>query len=222
MSSKMVGSASEWSGVLKDFFRQMDDGSITLAMVQSFLERRNSSVSSILADWQAFYQAEFGIALDTAYIHIPERRKGFDRLIVVAAGLKIQQVYDRCKKLFPCWKYTNRDLDEAVPTNDRMPVNGSYAIWIRDRVEADEELKNLSANDLKRKNIPGTTLLERLLFELKYFRETGKHLDVVTGHSVRVRGIMSAMSRSCTGAAASSGCTGIALSAPMPTCVPAR
>jgi len=69
-------------------------------------------------------------------------------------------------------------LDEAVSINDRSPSSGSYAIWLRDRVEADEEHKNKSANYLKSANISGITLLERLLFEFKYFRETGKHLDV--------------------------------------------
>ncbi|MBI2033910.1 MAG: hypothetical protein HYT13_02315 [Candidatus Liptonbacteria bacterium] len=62
-------------------------------------------------------------------------------------------------------------------TSDRK-ADKDYCIWVRDRVEADEELKNKSANDLKRENIPGITLEERLLYELKFFDETGKHLDV--------------------------------------------
>ena len=45
-------------------------------------------------------------------------------------------------------------------------------------IEADEELKNLSANDLKKKSIPGITFEERLLMELKYFKETDSHLDI--------------------------------------------
>jgi len=56
--------------------------------------------------------------------------------------------------------------------------NGTYAIWVRDRVEADEEHKNKSAKDLANGNISGETLLERLLHELKYFLETSKHLDL--------------------------------------------
>jgi len=39
-------------------------------------------------------------------------------------------------------------------------------------------LKNLSANDLGRRNIAGITLEERLVYELKYFEETGNHLDI--------------------------------------------
>lgn len=44
--------------------------------------------------------------------------------------------------------------------------------------EADEDLKNKSANDLEKEGIPGITLRERLLYELAYFNKTGQHLDV--------------------------------------------
>jgi len=37
----IVGSMSDWSGVLKDLFRQVNDGSITLAQTQAFVEHRN-------------------------------------------------------------------------------------------------------------------------------------------------------------------------------------
>jgi hypothetical protein len=148
-------------------------GNFIRAVSVSLREKENQLVS-----WQNFYLAEFGITLDTASIRVPERRRGFDRLIVVPQGVTIQQVYNKCAELFTCWKYTKANLDEAVPTNDRTPANGSYAVWLRDRIEADEEHKNKSANYLKSATISGITLLERLLFELKYFRETGKHLDI--------------------------------------------
>ena len=131
-----------------------------------------------LMEWFHFYKEHFGLEPNFATLNIPEQRAGFTRLIVVAQGVTIQQVYDKCKQLFGTWKYTDNSLDQAVPTNDRDTKNGHYAIWIRDRVEADEELKNKSANDLKKANTPGITLLERLLLELKYFKETGKHLDI--------------------------------------------
>lgn len=109
------------------------------------------------------------MACDFSSLSIPKQRKGFDRLIVVARGLTIEQAFQQCQKHFPCWKYTDRDLDVAVTTNDRNPKNGPYAIWVRDRIEADQ--------DLEQKHIP-ITLLEWLLLELKYFLETGQHLDI--------------------------------------------
>lgn len=129
-----------------------------------------------LATWQKIYHDHFDITLGLTTI--PTHRKGFDRLMVVAQGVTTQQAYDACAKLFPCWKSTNDNLDEAVPTNERMPVAGAYAFWVRDRIEADEELKNLSANDLTGRETTTETVLERELHELIYFLETGKHLDI--------------------------------------------
>lgn len=41
MKKEVVGSMSEWAGMLKDFFRQIEDGSKTQEQTQAFLERRN-------------------------------------------------------------------------------------------------------------------------------------------------------------------------------------
>ena len=179
-------------GQSSEIRRQFREGALTTEHVQALIEHRNPfavqdkdtglvSVKTIedqVREWQSFYQ-ELGITLDPSGLMIPERKPGFDRLIVVAKGMTNNRAYDECKKRFSCWKYTN-DLDKAVPTNDRDAKDGTYALWIRDRVEADEELKNQSADDLTEANIKGITLLERLLYELKYFTETGKHLDKKT------------------------------------------
>lgn len=131
-----------------------------------------------LMEWFSLYKGYFDIELNFASLNIPERCPGFNWLVVISHEVTMQMVYDKCKQLFGAWKYIENSLDQAVPTNDRYTKNGHYAIWVRDRVEADEELKNNSADDLKASNTPGITLLERLLLELKYFKETGKHLDI--------------------------------------------
>lgn len=168
MSKKqVVGSMSDWSGVLKDFFRQIDDGSITLERLKNFVGHNP------VADWQNFYKNVFGIEVN---LQTPQKQKGFDRLIVVAKGMTPQLLYNKCEELFPCWKWTGNNLDKIVESERK--ADKDYAIWVRDRIEADEELKNLSANNLKEKNISCVTLEERLLYELKYFIETGGHLDI--------------------------------------------
>ena len=129
-----------------------------------------------VSSWELFYREIFGLTADFSQLKLPPKRPGFDRLIIVAKGLTLNQVYETCAKHFPCWRYTE-DLNTAVPTNDRTPTE-TYAIWVRDRIEADEELKNLSADDLSGQKTKGVTLLERMLHELKYFLETGKHLDI--------------------------------------------
>lgn len=73
------------------------------------------------------------------------------------------------------------DLDANVTENDRDPNrDGSYIMGFLHTVEADEENKDLSANQLKEQNHKGVTLLECLLLELGYFLATGKHLDEKT------------------------------------------
>jgi len=134
-------------------------------------------ISDLLADWKKLYKEVFGIDVDFSNLHVPEYQKGFDRLIVVAQGMKPQMLYDKCAELFTCGKWTEDDLDKIVKS-DRIAEAGHYAVWLRGRVEADEELKNKSANMLKEEEILGITLEERFLYELKYFKETGAHLDI--------------------------------------------
>lgn len=132
--------------------------------------------AELLADWQTFYR-DIGIDWDLSGVVIPDDPGGFSRVIIMAKGIMPQSAYDLCAKNFPCWKYTNDNLDKIV-TSERTAKDGAYVIRVRDRVEADEELKNLSANDLKKQNIIGITLEEREIYELKFFKETGKHLDI--------------------------------------------
>lgn len=178
MGREIVGSMSEWSGVLKDLFRQIDDGSIDLQQLQAFLEHKNPfELVDPITDWQNFYRDTFGLECNFSNLQLPTKQEGFDRLIIVAQGMTPQGIFGKCKELFPSWRWSSEDLDKIV-NSERTAENGAYAVWTRDQVEADEELKNLSANGLKERNIPGITLEERLLYELKYFREASKHLDV--------------------------------------------
>src|SRR3989338_3173881 len=135
------------------------------------------TIEEILADWARFYKEVFCLDLDFSGVIIPERKPGFDRLLVIAQGMTHQRLFDKCKELFPSWKYTDKNLDEIIKS-DRASQSGHYAIWVRDRVEADEENKNLSADDLKKRNSAEITFEERMLYELKFFKETGKHLDI--------------------------------------------
>ena len=135
-------------------------------------------MDSLLIEWQDFYRGEFGIELDLSTLVIPERKEGLDRLLVIAEGMTANRVFGQCSQRFKTWKYTDKNLDDAIPTNDRDPKNGTYAIWVRDTVEADQRFSDLSANDLKTAEHVGITVLERLIYELKYFKETGKHLDI--------------------------------------------
>ncbi len=130
----------------------------------------------LVADWRNFYR-HLGIKTDFLNLQIPKKQEGFDRLIIMAQGVTPQRAYDQCKELFPCWKRTGKNLDEVIDFSfqTRSAKNGPYAIWVRNRVEADKELQGLSANNLK---CQGITLEERLIYGLKFFKERNKHLDI--------------------------------------------
>lgn len=82
-------------------------------------------------------------------------------------------LYAECQVLFPCWKSDYLDLNAI--TSERK---GNYTVYFKNVVEADEENKNLSADDIKAKGMKTITLEERLMLEIAYFKKTGKHLDI--------------------------------------------
>jgi hypothetical protein len=134
------------------------------------------SPSEQFHDWCEFYLGQFNVKLEPT----PELRAGppgFDRLIVVTPEVTLNQVLLELKSRFG----VSSDIasqNELAPGDRGNVRHSQYVIWIRQRVEADVEMANVSANELSDNGIKGITLLERLLFELKYYLETGKHLDV--------------------------------------------
>ena len=99
------------------------------------------------------------------------------RTIIVPKGYTIKKALQDCKKLFLILYYWNVNTIDKKIISDRTSKK-AYSIRVKNVQEADEELKNLSANELKEKGIQGITLLERIVLELDYFKETGKHLDI--------------------------------------------
>jgi len=178
MVRKVVGSMSEWSGVLKDFFRKIDDGSITLSQLKSFNDHVNPfSPDNSLEAWQNLYRNLFRIEVDFSTLQIPTKKEGFDRLIVVAKGITPQIILKQCRKLFPC-DISKVDGINLEKVRSERTSKEMYAVWFCDETEPDQDLRGYSDNDLKSMPIQGITLEERLLFELKYFIETGRHLDL--------------------------------------------
>lgn len=191
----------KYRNIMHELHGQIGRGVLTLDHLQAIVEHRNPfevaavaqpkaevvqsvrSVDELLADWVNFYRDVFGEEVDFSGLRVPERRKGFDRLIVVAKDMSPERVFQKCQEQFHCWKYTDRNLDEIVfdanglERKYRRSDHETHAVWVRDRVESDDELKNRSADNLANAKIPGITLEARELYELKYFKETGKHLD---------------------------------------------
>ena len=139
----------------------------------------NTTPADWRQEWQKFYQEVFGLTTDLSDVELKDDPGGFGWAVFVAQGLTLNQAYAKCRDRFPCSSVYGDGLDKAVPQNDRTSVT-SYTKRFRNRVEADEENKNLSANDLAKQKIQGNTLLERLLLGLWYhWRTGGGQLDLL-------------------------------------------
>jgi hypothetical protein len=90
------------------------------------------------------------------------------------AGVKTSNIFKEMQKLFDVWSY----YDDTRLDNDFPAPQKTTTRYFEKNIEADEEFKNMSANDLERQGIKGITLRERLLMEIEYFKETGGHLDI--------------------------------------------
>lgn len=183
--------------MLAEIFRQLHLGlkepgkGLTLEQVQALIEHRNPFVKvttrivdayeHIRRDWEKFYENNFNLKVDFSGLHIPKCPGIGWRLLIIAQGLGPERVYQISKQVFgKAWKYYDASLDDAVTKNERSNKDGSYAIWVRDGQEADEIHKNKFAIQVEKEKVFTETCLECLVHGLKFFRETGKHLDVKT------------------------------------------
>lgn len=142
-----------------------------------FLRRENPFIiSEIRQEWEGFYREYFHLTVDFSDVQIPNNPSfAFGRLIFIPKDLNIWRVMKGMRDCFQVADYQG-DLAEEITENIRQ-TDKSYAFYIREREEADEELKNLSANKLSELGINCMTFLERLVYGLKYHSETRQHLD---------------------------------------------
>ena len=185
MKKQMVGEVpGNLLGMLADLLHKIQNGIISIGELTRFLKRENPfetpSYHNFINEWEKFYKKVFGLTVDLSQVRIPIPRDGFNWLVVMLQGLTAQKLFDKCKELFGAWKWTDKSLNDILDQTKSVcsSINGHYAIWLRDRVEADEELRNRSANNLQQDNVQGITLEERLLLELFYYWKTKKHLDI--------------------------------------------
>lgn len=181
MKRQIVGSMSEWSGALKDFFRQIDDGSIVLYNLRMFLEHRDPFATLPDINWAETYnalgmEAEHSEAQKT--LEIPSDDYPNLWVVSMVKGATSNKIVAGHRKLGVQFSLCAEDLDNAS-IHDRDPNrDGSYIVAFRRAIEADEENKNLSADMLRERNHTDITLPERLLLGAGFYVTTGQHLDV--------------------------------------------
>jgi hypothetical protein len=136
----------------------------------------NDEFLEIRVEWQKFYKTHFNWDVDFSQVIIPLRPDGKWRLLFIPKGMNLNLSFSICEKLFKSWKYTE-DLNQSVTKNIRN-TDSHYAVWVRDEVETDQEFLGKSTRQADPDMKIGITLLERIIFEIKYFVETGNHLDI--------------------------------------------
>ncbi len=132
--------------------------------------------SKILVDWSSFW-GEMYIRLET--VRIPECQPGYDRLLVVPIDLTLETAFRYCQFHFRCSKHhESKPLDDIVTYSQRSNARESYAIWVRESAEAGDVGEVFPKIVHPAPSATVMTLLERLIYEAKFFKETGRHLDL--------------------------------------------
>ena len=135
-----------------------------------------------LGEWRSFYWRIFGIKLNVKSLRIPKRVEGIDYPVIVTEGVSINLVVKAHKeRKIPFWQWCRGDLESAMQESERGPVTQNRVVWVhgvQEATDASEDLlKELPATIIAERKIGTVDLLERLIFDLFYHEETGRHLD---------------------------------------------
>lgn len=147
----------------------------------------NIDAEAIFEDWRLFFKEYFSLAPDFSKIAIPRltpETQDHTRVILMPEELAKNQKLGLHNWLLGVSKdilgevYSHcTDLDKEIVRGDRHPENSSYAICVRDSIEADEKLKKLSAEQVRQMKLKTETFAERMMHGLKVWYESGQHLD---------------------------------------------
>jgi hypothetical protein len=163
----------------KDLMNKIKD---IKAKINSSVNELNTKLSegprfALKQTWKNIYKNWFDKEINISDIKIPE---GYDPEehfgLIIPGNLTMNEIVVAMRKEFNVVLY-QEDLDMEVDKNDR-PTNKSYAVLFKNNIESDEDLKNISVNQLIGHGVKGITLKERLLMEIFYFEKTGEHLDI--------------------------------------------
>ncbi|MDO8565988.1 MAG: hypothetical protein Q7S04_02250 [Candidatus Moranbacteria bacterium] len=133
--------------------------------------------------WEGIYLTHYGMAADFGEVTVPEKPTvGKWRLIFILKGLTMNHAAAMYRKILaaidPPWQLVQYidDLDAQIPYNIRTSAE-SYALWVRDGQEADEEFRAQTTSQADPNQLIGVTPLERLVHGAAHFVETKQHLD---------------------------------------------
>jgi len=144
--------------------------------LQEVFEIPVETYADVRAEWQRFYRDHFAVTIDFSDVEIPSKPEESSwRLIFIPAGTSLNQTLAVMREKFQVWTYAE-DLDKEISTNTRTSAK-SYAVWVQTGEEPDSKYLGKSTREADMDGKIGVTLLERLVFEVKFFTEMEKHLD---------------------------------------------
>ena len=134
--------------------------------------------SEVRGCWENFYKSVFNWDVNFGLVIIPpEPTEGEWRLLFIPRGMSVARACSICNRAFPLVFTAGHPT--VMPGQNARNTNSNYAIWVRAGIESDPEFFGKSTLEYDPGMTIGITVLERIIFELKYFIETdGKHLDL--------------------------------------------
>lgn len=157
-----------------------DDAEPTGKIIRTASVVELPDVASCRDEWTSLYKEIFNQDVNLSGVRIPQNPGGYDWVLFLLPGMTTNRLWATCRGHFSCHSYIGDAPDIVVPNHERTADNSAYAIRVRPRIKADEELKNVSADTIKKTKLTTMTLPERLFLELWYSRMTGKRLDFCT------------------------------------------
>lgn len=129
--------------------------------------------------YSLFYLETYGL-----YLHfpdellVPEASDEFSWPVCIPGIISNEISFSGGKNVPPHWKWTENSLDAVLDlSRGRDAWTHSYVVRVRPNWEADEDLKNISGNDIERRGLNVLMFRERLILGRFIFWLTGDHLD---------------------------------------------
>ena len=128
--------------------------------------------------YQLFYLDNFGLFLGFPDELMPEAPDEFSWPVCVPGIISSEIAFRGVKFNLPPWKWTDKPLDQVLDLErGRDAWMQSFIVRARPNWEADEDLKNLSANDIEKQGINILMFRERWILGSFLYWLTGDHLD---------------------------------------------
>ena len=170
MVKAMISNTKKMRSTLRQLVEPKDEENITA----------EQALQAWHTTWPHFWRA-FGFSYDHEALVLPEYREGFGWSIVTppqADWPMSKLLHEVCERMFPTWQaYNDEDLDKITSPKEPTDTN---VVLARNRIEADEEHQNQSAQTIETTSLSTMTPRQRLVLEARYFLETSGHLDTNT------------------------------------------